>query len=323
MRQPLSEAVRTAPLLLTEGAVIERLRREFCLPLDEDFLHAAFIYDEGHRSILRQIYAEYIRILTPTKAPFILFTPTWRATPERLAVKGLDVQTVNRDNVRFLQTVRSEHPEAEERIYLGGLMGCRGDAYLPEEALSESDAITFHRAQAEALMDAGADFLFASTLPACSEAIGMARVFSSITSSYMLSFIVRADGTLLDGTPLHAAISEIDAHVSPAPLAYMINCVHPHVFEAAVHHPQNSSSFARSRILGLQANTSEKTPEELDGLHELDTAEADPFALELTSLRSTCGIRLLGGCCGTDGRHIAALAHLIAMENRGAAGRSG
>ena len=314
MMKPFSEIVRTAPLLLTEGAVVERLRRDYRLPLDPEFLHAAFIYDEQHREILRRIYLEYIELLKPTGVPFLLFTPTWRATGDRLLKKGRDVRTVNGDNVRFLLDVRSEHPDAADRMYVGGLMGCRGDAYRPEEALSEDDAFIFHRAQAEALMNAGAHFLFASTLPAITEAIGLARVFSLLTTDYILSFIVRRDGTLLDGTPINEAISTIDVRVSPPPLAYMVNCVHPRVFRDAINHPVHSSVFVRSRVLGLQANTSDKSPEELDGLDELDTADALPFARELESLRTSCGIRLLGGCCGTDARHISALARLVRAQ---------
>jgi homocysteine S-methyltransferase len=127
----------------------------------------------------------------------------------------------------------------------------------------------------------------------------------------MLSFIIRPDGTLLDGTPLHEALSTIDEHVNPAPLAYTINCVHPAVFRSAVNHPVHSSAYVRGRILGLQANTSEKPPEELDGLDTLDTADAALFARDMVSLRTSCGTRLLGGCCGTDTRHIAALTGLV------------
>ena len=314
MKKPFSEVVRSAPILLTEGAVVERLRREYCLPLDAESLHAAFIYDDRRRSILKQIYSDYIDILKPTGVPFLLFTPTWRATPERLANEGLDAGLVNRDNVRLLLELRSEHPDAEARMYVGGLMGCRGDAYRPEEALSEDDAFAFHRVQAEALMNGGVDFLFASTLPALSEAMGIARVYSTLTSDYILSFIVRSDGRLLDGTPLHEALRLIDARVRPPPLAYMINCVHPHVFRSAMNHPFHSSAFVRSRILGLQANTSDKSPEELDGLDSLDTVEGLPFAHAMNSLRASTGIRLLGGCCGTDVRHMSALAGLVRVQ---------
>lgn len=311
MKKPFSEIVRTAPLLLTEGAVVERLRREFRLPIDSEIVHAAFVYDEHHRAIMRKIYIEYITLLLPTRAPLLLFSPTWRASGERLAMRRLDVRTVNQDNVRFLDEVRSGIPEGKDRMYIGGLIGCRGDAYRPQEALSEADAMLFHRDQAAALMEGGADFLFASTLPALTEAIGIARVFSSITSDYILSFVVRSDGTLLDGTPLTIALAAIDTRVNPAPLAYMINCVHPSVFHRAMHHPLHSSASVRSRMLGLQANTSPRPPEELDGLEELDTTEAQSFARELASLRSSCGTRLLGGCCGTDARHIAALAETV------------
>jgi homocysteine S-methyltransferase len=105
-------------------------------------------------------------------------------------------------------------------------MSCRGDAYSPAEALLVDEALEFHAWQAGKLADTGADFLLAATLPALSEATGLALALAATGKPYLLSFVVRPEGTLLDGTPLKDAIAAIDSAVTPSPLAYLINCTH-------------------------------------------------------------------------------------------------
>jgi len=123
-----------------------------------------------------------------------------------------------------------------------------------------------------------------------------------------VSFIVRPSGRLLDGTPLDHAISRIDDQVAPRPLGYLVNCVHSSAMESALSAPLGRRALDSGRLLGLQANTSSRGPEELDGSEELIGEDPEVFASEMCALRTLFGLRLLGGCCGTDGRHIAALA---------------
>lgn len=56
------DAYRTFPYILTEGAIVERLRHEFHIPLDEHLVHAALIYDDAHRDTLAGLYKQYIDI---------------------------------------------------------------------------------------------------------------------------------------------------------------------------------------------------------------------------------------------------------------------
>jgi homocysteine S-methyltransferase len=195
-------------------------------------------------------------------------------------------------------------------------MSCRGDAYKPAEAMPESEAATFHAWQAEALAAAGVDFLLAATLPALSEATGLALALSATGLPYMISFVARPDGTLLDGTPLCEAIATIDSTASPRPLAYLINCTHASIFCQALQHARNSSSMVISRIIGLLANTASLSPEELDSTPELVTEEPERFGMNVSVLHEKLGMKVLGGCCGTDERHIECLARQLACGNR-------
>lgn len=304
-----ADAIRNAPVILTEGSLIERLRRDSAVQLDPHVLHASMIYDEAGRETLTGLYRQYLDIGRDHDLPLIVGTPTWRANPERLRAAKLDTDSdVNADAARFVAATCARYCAYAERVFIGGLMGPRGDAYQAADALSVEDAATFHRAQAHALAAGGVDFLMAATLPALSEAHGLARAMSRCAVPYILSFVLRPAGTLLDDTPLHEAIAQIDAEVRPSPLGYMVNCVHPRAFAEAVAAQTRLNPAVRERLIGLQANTSVRSPEELDGLEQLEGETPEAFAEQMLEVHRQHGTRILGGCCGTDDRHIRCLA---------------
>lgn len=301
------ETVNQCPLIITEGAVVERIHRESPFSLDPYLANASFIYEPKKQQFLKNIYKQYVDAVKPSNLPMILLTPTWRANRERIKLAGLSDRNVNADCVDFLSQIRDEYGYYSKQIFIGGLIGCKGDSYKPEQALNHNAAAEFHGFQVEALKTAGVDFLIASTLPSVSEAMGIAEVMSQTEKPYILSFVIRSNGTLLDGTLLFDAVSIIDSSTKSKPLGYMINCVHPTVFQEAFTFLLTSNNMFRGRILGLQANTSPKSPEELDGLEELETEEPGNFACLMASLHTDLGLKILGGCCGTDYRHIDAL----------------
>ncbi len=298
------------PVVLVEGSVIERLRRDPAIELDPYVENTGLVYDAAGRAALTEIYRQYIDTARAFNLPIITFAPTWRANPTRLRAAGLgECAEVNADCVGLVRGIRDSYGSFAERIIIGGLMGCQGDAYKPDEALSEEDAASFHHAQVDALCDSGVDFVFAATLPASSEAIGIARAMSKCRLPYILSFVLDSAGTLLDRTPLTEVVSIIDSAVDPPPLGYMANCIHPITFARAFDLAVGLSAELQHRVIGLQANTSTKSPQELDNSDSVDRAE-DPevFADAMISVHRQFGIKILGGCCGTDDRHIHCIA---------------
>ena len=310
------DAVQTAPVFLTEGAVIERLRRDQTVVLDPHVLHAGFIYDERGREALRRLYRQYLDIGSAFDLPMMVCTPTWRANPVRLQRAGLAHRDVNGEGVRFAAAIRDEYGAYAKRVFVGGLLGCAGDAYKPEEGLSVDRAAAFHGAQTRALAAAGADFLLAATLPNVAEAQGMAMAMGECPVPYMLSFVLGRNGRLLDGTSLHDAVSGIDAAVTPRPLFYMVNCVHPTVFEAALASAPAQVRHVNDRIIGLQANASAKSPEELEGLSYVDADPPEVLADGMARVYRRFGTKILGGCCGTDHHHIEWIARRAAEYAR-------
>lgn len=309
---PFSDFLKQSKCILGEGAVIERLRRNSDCELDPHIVNSGFIYHAAKHAALEAICRQYLDIGFRHDLPLLLSTPTWRASRERVAAAGLAGKDVNGDNFRFLDALRSHYGGYAWKVVICGLLSCRGNAYDPAEALAAADAHTFHAWQATMLAQAGVDFLLAATLPALSEAMGLASAMAATGKPYIISFVARPEGTLLDGTPLKDAIAAIDAATHPQPLAYMVNCTHASIFRAALRHEVNSSLLVRDRIVGLLANTAALNPEELDNRTGLVEEDPDVFGRSVADLHGEFGLKILGGCCGTDDRHIRCLATRLA-----------
>ena len=261
-----------APLLI-EGSMYDRLKRRAGESFDSELAHLGLVYSDKGRVALKATYQEYVDAAHSSSLPIILFTPTWRANPERVSRSVLRERSVNTDGVAFVRTIRDElTSDSSPEIFIGGLIGCRNDCYDSSQALTVDESQSFHQDQINQLADAGVDFLFASTLPAVSEATGMAKAMSKTSLPYVLSFVVDQSGAVLDGRSLVEAVKEIDTKVDRLPLGYFANCVHPEVMHRGLDRIGGIASIS-NRLIGFQGNTSRQDPRKFDSLKELDTEE--------------------------------------------------
>lgn len=314
----LRKLISENPLILAEGAVIERIKREFKFELDQYIENAGMIYDNKGKKILDKIYNQYISVAYKFDLPIIILSPTWRANQERLELAGFKDKNVNADCVKFLIDIRNNYGEFANKILIGGPMACKGDAYNPEETLLSDEAHNFHKFQVKELSEAGVDFLLGSTLPASSEALGMAKAMADSNIDYILSFVIRPNGKLLDGSSLKETISVIDNSVSPKPFCYNLNCVHPIHCISAINNEPNNTELVRTRLIGLQANGSAKSPEELELLDKTISECPKIWGKKMIDLFLDSNIKILGGCCGTDHRHIMNIAKIFKkIEKKG------
>ena len=268
--------------LLLEGALGERLRREYGLKIDGMAAMAPLIYEPKAREALAALWGEYCGIAQRYNLPFLATTPTRRANRERTAQAGYD-----------------------EALLLD---------HIADEVLPQEQARAFHSWAADAFARAGAEFLYAGIMPAKSEAIGMAQAMEQTGLPYLISFMIRKDGRLIDGTPISQAIAAIDAATVRHPLCYMTNCVHPSVLRQALLQPENRGRPEMRRFLGIQANTSPLPPEELDGAQELFCSDPEELAAHMAALEQIQPFKIFGGCCGTDGSHMQAIAKKISGQ---------
>ncbi|MFX1326773.1 MAG: homocysteine S-methyltransferase family protein [Promethearchaeota archaeon] len=307
----LRKLISENPLILAEGAVIERIKREFKFELNQYIENASMIYDYQGKKILDKIYNQYISVAHKFNLPILMLAPTWRASQERLELAGFKGKNVNADCVKFLFDIRNKYGEFANKILIGGPMACKGDAYNPEEALSSEEAYKFHKFQVKELSEAGVDFLLGSTLPASSEALGLAKAMAESNIDYVISFVIRPIGKLLDGTSLNETISVIDNSVSPKPIYYMLNCVHPTHCWSAINNELNNTELVRTRLMALQANGSTKSPEELESLQKTNSESPSIWGEKMIDLYLNSNIKILGGCCGTNHHHIRSIAKIF------------
>jgi homocysteine S-methyltransferase len=295
----------SASLILTGGSTFERLRRDPSVQVDPDIAHASLIYDDTARQLVARVQAEYIGVARRHGLPAIVSSSTWRASGPRLQRSRYAGRDVNADNVRFARELARQEAGPNQEAFVAGVLGPSGDAYAPADALAADAAARFHEAQVQALANAAPDLLTAVTLPALSEARGIARLLDATGLPYMLSFVVREEGTLLDGTPLGEALDRIDGERARPPAGYTINCVHPVVLDRCL---DAADACASKRVLGLRANTSTLRPEELDGSDTLITQPPDELAEHMRAARDKHALKIIGGCCGTNTDHLAAMA---------------
>lgn len=293
-------------VFLTDGGIETDLifHRGYDLPLFASFvLHD----DPAAEDVVRDYFRDYLRIGAESGYGLVFETLTWRASSDwgaQLGYDGARLRDVNQRAAQFLLDLRER--EAGSTVVVSGCIGPRGDAYSDLGTGEVDAAEQYHGSQIEALAASGVDLVTALTITNTSEATGIARAARACDVPVVISFTVETDGALPTGVPLADAVAAVDAATDGTPIYYMVNCAHPDHFEAALGGDQPPLG----RIRGVRANASRKSHAELDESEELD--EGDPAELggQLARLHARAPhINVLGGCCGTDHRHIDAIAH--------------
>ena len=261
------------------------------------------------RDQLTRYYDGYAAVAAGAGAGLLLEAPTWRASPDWGALLGYDAAGLARVNgaaVEFLRGLRERYAGSlgDRDALVAGMVGPRSDGYQPGEAMSADEAQEYHGPQIRAFAAAGADMVSALTLTSAGEATGIVRAARDAGLPVAISFTVETDGTLADGGTLAGAIGTVDA--AAAPDYFGVNCSHPGHIAPALSAPD--SDGWRERIAGVRYNASTRSHAELDESDELD--EGDPAALAAAHRKLAPllpRLSVLGGCCGTDARHVAAL----------------
>ena len=262
---------------------------------------------EGERALLAY-YRTYAELAVRCGAGLILESPTWRANADWGARLGYTPETladVNRRALTLLEGVRDECDAHGIPSVLSGCVGPRGDGYVPDHAMSAHDAAVYHRPQIETFADAGADLVSAITMNCVEEAVGVAHAARDAGIPVVISFTVETDGTLPTGQALGAAIVQVDDATSGYPAYYMVNCAHPTHVERGL----TSAAPWTERLRGLRANASRMSHAELNEAPALDAGDPAEFGREHAALKARLPrLTVLGGCCGTDHRHVEQIA---------------
>ena len=258
--------------------------------------------------LLTEYFRRYAEIARRFGTGLILESATWRASADwgvRFAYSPEKLAETNRQSIRMLEVIRSEFETGRTPIVISGQLGPRGDGYVPAQAMTAKEAQAYHLAQIETFAGTAADMVSAMTMNYVEEAIGVALAAQSAGMPVAVSFTVETDGNLPTGQALSAAIEQVDEATSTYPSYYMINCAHPTHFS----HALAQDGPWRNRIQGVRANASSKSHAELNESTELDIGDPVELGGQYARLRKPLPhLNVLGGCCGTDYRHVEQIA---------------
>jgi homocysteine S-methyltransferase len=295
-----------APLYLGDGGLETTMIFERGLDLPCFAAFTLLDRPEGLEA-LRDYYRGYLEIAARNGTGFTFDTPTWRASAdwgEQLGYSASALAEVNRRAVGLAEEILEAEASVATPVLTCGTLGPRGDAYALEELMSAGEAERYHAPQIEVFAAAGVAMVAAYTLAYAEEAVGIARAAATTGVPAVISFTLETDGRLPSGEKLGEAIERVDAESAGSPAYFMINCAHPSHFAAELA----ASAEWKQRIGGIRANASRRSHEELDEASELDAGNPAELAQEYLDLKAVLpGLRVLGGCCGTDTRHVAGI----------------
>jgi len=293
-------------LFLTDGGIETSLI--FHDGLDLPYFAAFVLLDTAEgRAALRRYFTGYAGLAAEGGHGFILESPTWRASQDwgdRLGYDAVAMDRVNAAAIRLMHEIRDAYETPASPFVISGCVGPRGDGYDPGERMSVFDARAYHAAQIGSFARAGADMVSAITMTNVEEAAGLALAARDQDMPCVIAFTTETDGRLPSGTTVGAAIKAVDSATGDHPAYYMINCAHPTHFESAVR----AGKGWIDRVRGVRANASTKSHAELDESETLDDGDPHDLGRRYAVLRELMPhLNVMGGCCGTDHRHIEAI----------------
>jgi S-methylmethionine-dependent homocysteine/selenocysteine methylase len=297
-------------VFLTDGGLETTLifHEGWDLPIGEAFI---LLDSDRGRDALRAYFDRYVPMALAARAGFVLESPTWRATPDWAAKVGYGpdaLARVNRAAIDLMAEIRARYETPASPMVISGCIGPRGDGYDPGTLMAPAEAETYHAFQIGIFRETAADFVSAFTMTNSNEARGVAQAAKAADMPCVISFTVETDGNLPTGESLPEAIATVDAATESWPAYYMINCAHPTHFD----HVLDTGSAWVKRLRGLRANSSRCSHAELDNSPALDTGDPVQLGTEYAAiLRRFPHINVLGGCCGTDHRHVACISEAL------------
>jgi len=269
-----------------------------------EFAALVLMDDDSAREKMRHYFDRFLTLAENAGTGFVLDTNTWRGCVEwapKIGLSDIDILRLTKDAVRFAHDIRAAWSMRVDPIIVNGVVGPAGDGYVADGAPDAEQAETSHLPQMQVFAAEGVDMISALTMTNSPEAIGIARAAARHGLPSVISFTVETDGRLPTGETLAEAIAATDEATDEAPLYYMVNCAHPDHFQGAL----SANEPWISRIGGLRANASRMSHAELDVAEALDDGDPEEFGhLHADISANLPGLRVIGGCCGSDHRHV-------------------
>lgn len=308
-----AELVAAGVPILGDGATGTRLRLESPLPTDEDLGLVPTVEDPVGAAAVRAIEGSYAAIGTALGLPVLLDAPTWWARRDRLARAGRPTEDLAEVVARCVATV-SPLRDVERSVFVGATLGPSVDGYRAEPT-DVQVATRFHEVHVEALAAQPVDVLNAATFSTLGDLLAAATALAGTDLPYVLGPVVEAAGTLPDGTPLGEAIERIESAVARPPSHWAICCTHPRTAASALEATRSQSPEAHGRVRQIKGNGSDAAVGARDGSSRVLSDDPEAWATAVIALLDEHGVSVLGGCCGTDDRHVLSVGVRLAQRS--------
>ncbi len=311
--QPIEALSSAKRPILTDGGMEtwQFFREVFEAP---EFAAITLMEDPAFRSALRAYFDRFLALAEAAGTGYVLDTNTWRGCTvwaDKLGMSEAELLELSREAVKFSREVRDDWQDRVQPIVLNRVIGPSGDGYAPRAIPTAQEAQALHAPQIGALAEGGVDMLSAIAMTNVGEAIGIVRAAKDVDLPVVISFTVETDGKLPSRDLLGEAIEAVDAATEGYAAYYMVNCAHPDHFRDVLAEGEGWLA----RIGGLRANASRMSHEELDNAEELDDGDPDEFGVLHSELAKMLpSLRVVGGCCGTDHRHVECVSRELHLE---------
>ena len=242
----------------------------------------------------------------------VAITASYQATPAGFAARGLDEaqsRALIGKSVELARKAReaylAENPQAGTLLVAGsvgpyGAFLADGSEYRGDYQRSAAEFQAFHRPRVEALLDAGADLLACETLPSFAEIQALAALLQEYPRARAwYSFTLRDAEHLSDGTPLREVMAALADN--PQVVAVGINCIALENTPAALAHLHSLTALP----LVVYPNSGEHYDAVSKTWHR--HGEACASLADYLPQWLAAGAKLIGGCCRTTPKDIAAL----------------
>lgn len=297
-------------LFLTDGGIETTLIFHNGFDLPEFAAFDLLKHDKGRQALI-YYYKTYAGIAREHGVGFILESATWRASLDwgrKIGYSTQELVDMNHQAIQLLADIRNEYENRNTKLVISGCIGPRGDGYQPDSMMTIEEAEAYHSWQMNVLAETQVDMVTALTVTYAEEAIGVVRAAQSVGLPVVISFTVETDGRLPNGQSLKDAIQQVDKATWNGPIYYMVNCAHPTHFDSVL---DTDESWVQ-RIHGLRSNASRKSHAELNESDTLDDGNPVEFSQQYRVLKDRLSnLNVLGGCCGTDHRHIEAVCKAV------------
>ncbi len=257
------------------------------------------------RDLLTRSYLAQVDLARELGCGVMFESVTWVANKDRAAAIGYGEHLLEQINVDAMQLIRDLHDNiGDVPIVLSAQIGPRRDGYKPEEMMEDDEAEAYHTHQIKSLAKVKPDIVSAFTMSYPLEAIGIVRAAMRYELPVAISFTVETDGLLPTGMPLGEAIDAVDAATDNYAEYFLINCAHPEHFLPNLNHEPWTQ-----RLAGVVVNASRCSHAELDNATALDDGDPVELGAYLSMIKNAYPhMKIFGGCCGTDMRHMREIA---------------